>query len=111
MPATYSHITQDFGVWNISYQVVSCTDWKGWNDASALGSVPSLGNGACCPADPTVSDLRVNNGLTCANVFCATPLELERHVPIIFRRKRDSVRLFTLLHVRSALTSIGPYYL
>ena len=49
------NVTQDFGVWNISYEVVSCSEWKGWNDASALGSVPSLGDGACCPADPTVS--------------------------------------------------------
>lgn len=44
----------DFGVWNISYQSVSCTsNWAGSKDAAALGSVPSLGNGACCPANPT----------------------------------------------------------
>ncbi|EIN11286.1 hypothetical protein PUNSTDRAFT_63586 [Punctularia strigosozonata HHB-11173 SS5] len=48
-------VTQDFGVWNISYEVVPCSEWKGWNDASALGSVPTLGDGACCPADPTNS--------------------------------------------------------
>jgi len=46
----------DFGVWNISYQSVSCaSNWSGSKDAAALGSVPSLENGACCPADPTGS--------------------------------------------------------
>ncbi|KAI0268753.1 RlpA-like double-psi beta-barrel-protein domain-containing protein-containing protein [Gloeopeniophorella convolvens] len=44
----------DFGVWNISYQSVSCTShWPGSKNAAALGSVPSLESGACCPADPT----------------------------------------------------------
>ncbi|KAI0281047.1 RlpA-like double-psi beta-barrel-protein domain-containing protein-containing protein [Russula aff. rugulosa BPL654] len=44
----------DFGVWNISYQSVSCaSNWSGSNDAAALGSVPSLGDGGCCPANPT----------------------------------------------------------
>ena len=46
---------QDFGVWNISYESVSCaSQWSGFKDAAALGSVPSLADGACCPADPTV---------------------------------------------------------
>ena len=47
---------QDFGVWNISYESVSCAShWSGFKDAAALGSVPSLADGACCPADPTVN--------------------------------------------------------
>jgi len=46
----------DFGVWNISYESVSCAShWSGFKDAAALGSVPSLADGACCPADPTGS--------------------------------------------------------
>ncbi|KAG1900762.1 RlpA-like double-psi beta-barrel-protein domain-containing protein-containing protein [Suillus fuscotomentosus] len=45
----------DFGVWNISYQSVSCTNWKGWNNAAALGSVVNLGYSACCPNNPAVS--------------------------------------------------------
>ncbi|THV02414.1 hypothetical protein K435DRAFT_963139 [Dendrothele bispora CBS 962.96] len=46
----------DFGVWNISYQSVNCTQWSGWNDASALGSVTNLGpESACCPSDPSGS--------------------------------------------------------
>jgi len=45
---------QDFGVWNISYQSVACTNWEGWNHAAALGSVTSLGSSACCPDNPTV---------------------------------------------------------
>ncbi|KDQ57810.1 hypothetical protein JAAARDRAFT_194081 [Jaapia argillacea MUCL 33604] len=45
----------DFGVWNISYQSVSCQEWAGYKDASALGSVTSLGSGACCPDNPTGS--------------------------------------------------------
>lgn len=46
----------DFGVWNISYQSVSCaSNWSGSKDAAALGSVPNLENGACCPTNPTGS--------------------------------------------------------
>ncbi|TFY76344.1 hypothetical protein EWM64_g7666 [Hericium alpestre] len=45
----------DFGVWNVSYDSVSCKpDWTGSKSAAALGSAPNLGNGVCCPADPTV---------------------------------------------------------
>ncbi|KAF7306115.1 Expansin-like EG45 domain-containing protein [Mycena chlorophos] len=44
----------DFGVWNVSYEVVSCSHWAGWNAKSALGSVTNLGNeSVCCPANPT----------------------------------------------------------
>ncbi|KAJ7072171.1 RlpA-like double-psi beta-barrel-protein domain-containing protein-containing protein [Mycena amicta] len=44
----------DFGVWNISYEVVSCSHWAGWKNAAALGSVTNLGNeSVCCPANPT----------------------------------------------------------
>lgn len=43
----------DFGVWNISYQSVSCVDnWAGGHDPAALGSVNNLGDSVCCPADP-----------------------------------------------------------
>ena len=49
---------QDFGVWNISYQSVDCIDdWAGGKNAAALGSVPSLEDGACCPNNPTVSSI------------------------------------------------------
>ncbi|KAI0305458.1 RlpA-like double-psi beta-barrel-protein domain-containing protein-containing protein [Multifurca ochricompacta] len=44
---------QDFGVWNISYQSVSCSShWSGFKDTAALGSVPDLGDSVCCPANP-----------------------------------------------------------
>ncbi|KIY74457.1 hypothetical protein CYLTODRAFT_416289 [Cylindrobasidium torrendii FP15055 ss-10] len=44
----------DFGVWNITYKVVSCTHWAGWNNAAALGSVAYLDSSSvCCPANPT----------------------------------------------------------
>ncbi|KIJ49451.1 hypothetical protein M422DRAFT_161199 [Sphaerobolus stellatus SS14] len=43
----------DFGVWNISYAAVPCEDgWPGFKNSAALGSDPTLGNGACCPVDP-----------------------------------------------------------
>ncbi|KAI0790767.1 RlpA-like double-psi beta-barrel-protein domain-containing protein-containing protein [Abortiporus biennis] len=43
----------DFGVWNISYESVSCLqDWAGSKQRAALGSVDD-GSSACCPADPT----------------------------------------------------------
>ncbi|KAK1233164.1 hypothetical protein PQX77_003699 [Marasmius sp. AFHP31] len=46
----------DFGVWNISYESVPCSDWAGHEDAGALGSTPELGpESACCPANPTGS--------------------------------------------------------
>ncbi|KAF9058806.1 RlpA-like double-psi beta-barrel-protein domain-containing protein-containing protein [Rhodocollybia butyracea] len=46
----------DFGVWNISYQSVSCTNWGGWKDAAALGSVANQGpESVCCAANPTNS--------------------------------------------------------
>ncbi|KAJ3527123.1 hypothetical protein NM688_g8171 [Phlebia brevispora] len=42
----------DFGVWNVSYESVSCVDdWAGGKDPAALGSVPN-GGSVCCPADP-----------------------------------------------------------
>ncbi|PVF96755.1 hypothetical protein CPB86DRAFT_786686 [Serendipita vermifera] len=41
----------DFGVWNATYEAVSCSEWAGWNDAAALGSVTNLGDSVCCPAD------------------------------------------------------------
>jgi len=42
----------DFGVWNISYESVSCSpNWAGHSDVSALGSVPELADAACCPAE------------------------------------------------------------
>jgi len=44
----------DFGVWNISYRSIACeSHWSGSKNAAALGSVPSLKDSACCPADPT----------------------------------------------------------
>ncbi|KAF9793165.1 RlpA-like double-psi beta-barrel-protein domain-containing protein-containing protein [Thelephora terrestris] len=44
---------KDFGVWNITYALVSCEEWKGWGDAAAKGSAPNI-NG-CCPANSTGS--------------------------------------------------------
>ncbi|TRM69316.1 RlpA-like double-psi beta-barrel-protein domain-containing protein-containing protein [Schizophyllum amplum] len=45
----------DFGVWNITYEVVTCKDnWAGYDDTSALGAVDYLGpESACCPVEPT----------------------------------------------------------
>ncbi|KAK0212821.1 RlpA-like double-psi beta-barrel-protein domain-containing protein-containing protein [Desarmillaria ectypa] len=46
----------DFGVWNISYQTVSCENWVGWDNEAALGSVAYLGSeSVCCPDNPTGS--------------------------------------------------------
>ena len=47
---------QDFGVWNISYEVIPClpNNWAGIQNQAALGSVADVGDGACCPADPVV---------------------------------------------------------
>ncbi|KAI0733159.1 RlpA-like double-psi beta-barrel-protein domain-containing protein-containing protein [Fomitopsis betulina] len=43
----------DFGVWNVSYQEVDCIeDWKGAQNAAALGSIADSG-GVCCPANPS----------------------------------------------------------
>lgn len=45
---------KDFGVWNISYQAVDCSQWAGYDDEWALGSVSNLGpESVCCPDNPT----------------------------------------------------------
>jgi hypothetical protein len=44
---------KDFGVWYITYESVSCSNWAGFKNAAALGSVAQLAEAACCPADPT----------------------------------------------------------
>lgn len=73
---------QDFGVWNISYQSVSCESWSGFKDAAALGSVPSLGDDACCPADPTVN----GHGSTCFfPPFDSDAGKRERYMSFVFR--------------------------
>jgi len=46
----------DFGVWNATYEATPCSNWSGWNDPAALGSVTTLGDSVCCPAD-AVSDI------------------------------------------------------
>ncbi|KAG9316281.1 RlpA-like double-psi beta-barrel-protein domain-containing protein-containing protein [Chiua virens] len=53
--ALYGMPLLDFGVWNISYQSVSCQEWEGYQNQSALGSVADLGYTSCCPNDPTES--------------------------------------------------------
>ena len=46
---------KDFGVWNVSYEAVSCLEnWEGAKERAALGSVDD-GSSVCCPAEPTVS--------------------------------------------------------
>lgn len=56
--------SKDFGIWNITYEEVSCTtNWAGGQNAAALGSVPSQGLDACCPADPTVSLIPISTNL------------------------------------------------
>ncbi|EKM54536.1 uncharacterized protein PHACADRAFT_258456 [Phanerochaete carnosa HHB-10118-sp] len=47
----------DFGVWNVSYEIVSCVDdWAGGHNAAALGSINQT-YGVCCPANPNSTDL------------------------------------------------------
>ncbi|KAI9572278.1 RlpA-like double-psi beta-barrel-protein domain-containing protein-containing protein [Boletus coccyginus] len=46
----------DFGVWNISYQAVSCQEWEGYTNHTALGSVADLGYTSCCPNNPDTDD-------------------------------------------------------
>jgi len=41
----------DFGVWNVTYETVSCEHWAGWKDKAALGSIPNDVGYVCCPAD------------------------------------------------------------
>ncbi|KZT38852.1 hypothetical protein SISSUDRAFT_712798 [Sistotremastrum suecicum HHB10207 ss-3] len=44
----------DFGVWNISYEIVTCTpNWAGSSTPAAMGSVTNLGDSVCCPGDVT----------------------------------------------------------
>jgi len=50
---------KDFGVWNITYEAITCAEWNGWNDQAALGSAPNMFPGVCCPAEPSVCDLHL----------------------------------------------------
>ena len=74
---------QDFGVWNISYESVSCASyWSGFKNAAALGSVPSLADGACCPDDPTVN----RNVFTCLLLFAHSIAgKRQRYMSLVFR--------------------------
>lgn len=55
-PANVSYYGyDDFGVWNISYQSISCSHWDGWKDKGALGSVPNQYPGVCCPSEPNAT--------------------------------------------------------
>ncbi|PWN51416.1 hypothetical protein IE53DRAFT_386212 [Violaceomyces palustris] len=49
----------DYGVWNVSYEIVSCTTWSGYGDAAALGSDWDQETSACCPANPWPSGTEV----------------------------------------------------
>lgn len=50
-PSLYGY--SDFGVWNVSYESISCEYWQGWHHPAALGNV--VGYDSCCPDDPTSS--------------------------------------------------------
>jgi hypothetical protein len=70
---------QDFGVWNITYESVSCLkNWAGAHNKAALGSVADLGTGVCCPDDPTVRLIIVHRPIHRMN-----PRPFPRGVPII----------------------------
>lgn len=45
----------DYGVWNVSYQSVSCQNWAGFSDKAALGSDWDQQASACCPNNPSPS--------------------------------------------------------
>lgn len=47
--------SHDYGVWNVSYQAVSCEEWNGYDDKAALGSDWDQQSSACCPANPPPS--------------------------------------------------------
>ncbi|KAL1760651.1 RlpA-like double-psi beta-barrel-protein domain-containing protein-containing protein [Schizophyllum commune] len=67
----------DFGVWNVTYEVVTCEDnWAGFDDTSALGAVDYLGpESVCCPAEPTGNSndscpsYSDHNGIACVDTF------------------------------------------
>ncbi|KAJ7647197.1 RlpA-like double-psi beta-barrel-protein domain-containing protein-containing protein [Roridomyces roridus] len=79
----------DFGVWNITYQTVSCSNWAGWKNAAALGSVADLGDGVCCPANPTGSandtcpSFSDDNGLPPDTTTSVAPLPLYSHMCLL----------------------------
>lgn len=47
--------SHDYGVWNVSYQAVSCERWAGWGNKAALGSDWAQESAACCPENPAPS--------------------------------------------------------
>ncbi|KAN0062873.1 hypothetical protein ACQY0O_004694 [Thecaphora frezii] len=55
IPQNFFPGDHDYGVWNVSYQTVSCDLWKGFGDAAALGSDWAQQDSACCPNNPAPS--------------------------------------------------------
>lgn len=72
----------DFGVWNISYQSVSCIDdWAGGHDPAALGSVDELGSSAYCPADPLAPNKTAAVGAPCTSCSPPPPAIVSPYTP------------------------------
>ncbi|KAG0142297.1 hypothetical protein CROQUDRAFT_50492 [Cronartium quercuum f. sp. fusiforme G11] len=44
----------DFGIWDVEYQSISCEHWDGWKNESALGTDPNYpaSDSLCCPYNP-----------------------------------------------------------
>ncbi|KAH8828577.1 RlpA-like double-psi beta-barrel-protein domain-containing protein-containing protein [Flagelloscypha sp. PMI_526] len=59
----------DFGVWNVTFEQVSCVDqWAGGKDGAALGSVEGQGpESVCCPKDPLTNSSSVCPSYSDAN--------------------------------------------
>ncbi|TFK54114.1 hypothetical protein OE88DRAFT_1654609 [Heliocybe sulcata] len=82
----------DFGVWNISYATVSCTDWAGYKNAAALGSVTSLGSAACCPSNPTG-----NSNNTCPSFSEQNGIPPDTHTSSAYPRTMASLSLLLFM--------------
>ncbi|KAF7315511.1 Expansin-like EG45 domain-containing protein [Mycena indigotica] len=85
---------KDFGVWNITYEVVSCSHWAGWKDAAALGSVTNLGTSVCCPANPTGGSNDTCPSFSDAN---GIPPDTSTTVASAYRLLMPSLTLLTLI--------------
>ncbi|KAL9931217.1 hypothetical protein V8E36_009894 [Tilletia maclaganii] len=62
IPHTFFPGTHDYGVWNVSYSFVDCSQWRGYKNPNVVGSDWLQQDSACCPKNPPLpSDLAFNN--------------------------------------------------
>lgn len=99
-PGLYGY--DDFGVWDIDYDSVSCEEWSGWSNSSNLGVETSYPGWAdsCCPVNPFYSSE------VCSRSQAApSPRKSTAPHSISIRFKSSLIHFLVLTFVHSSLAS------